>query len=177
MFTEIVTLTLLSISIFMNQAPPQPQPNKPIPDVMYIKSVNYTTPTPTAEPAPTATPEPTSTPTPTFTPTPTDTPTPTPTPIAAPVDLEALFTKYSNEYSVDKDLLKRIADCESHFNSEAVNGDYIGMFQFATSSWSSTRSAMGLDTNPDLRRNSEEAIRTTAFKIANGGQSSWPNCN
>jgi hypothetical protein len=35
---------------------------------------------------------------------------------------------------------------------------------------------MGLDTNPDLRKNAEEAIRTAAYKILNGGRGAWPNC-
>ena len=127
----------------------------------------------------TPTPEPTATPTPLPTNTPTPEPTATPTPqaaTAAPVDVESLFTRFSGEYSVDKELLKRIAKCESSFNSEAANGDYLGMFQFAASSWGTVRNRMGADPNPDLRKNAEEAIKTAAFHIANGGQNAWPSC-
>lgn len=132
---------------------------------------------------PTTTPTPTSTPTPlptaTPTPLPTDTPTPTatPTPIVTSGDLETLFSKYAGEQSVDKELLKKIARCESGFNSEASFMDYLGMFQFSPDSWIATRHMMNADPNPDLRKNPEEAIKTAAFKIAHGGQNAWPNCS
>jgi hypothetical protein len=139
----------------------------------------FATPTPTPTTTPTPTPTPTNTPTPTPTPTPTNTPTPTPTPteMPAPVDLEALFEKYSSQYSVDRGLLKRIADCESHFNTNANWRDvYIGMYQFSESSWVATRTQMNADTNPALRTNAEESIKTAAFKLSIGGQNAWPNC-
>lgn len=91
-------------------------------------------------------------------------------------DLEELFKHYSNEYGVDEGLLKKIAYCESHYNSEAVNGPYGGMFQFTASSWASARNRMGLDNNSDLRFNSEEAIKTAAFKISQDGTAAWPAC-
>lgn len=163
------------------------------------------TPTPTSEPTPTSAPQPkadrplgdTDTPTPQpkalargqstsggdkvladeATPIPTDTPTPTPPPaVTAPVDLDGLFSRFASEYSVDREQLKRIASCESHFNNDATNGDYVGMFQFAASSWSAVRSRMNADPNPDLRRNPEEAIKTAAFHISRGGQNAWPSC-
>jgi len=125
-------------------------------------------PTPTEVPitiAPTAIPSPTATPIPQAT-------------IAVVTDLETLFTKYSDEYHADKELLKKIARCESGFNTTSNNsGMYLGMFQFSAQTWSSTRSAMGLDPNPDLRTNAEEAIKTAAYKIANGGVNAWPNCH
>lgn len=137
-----------------------------------------TTPSPTATPTYTPTPTQTPTPTPTSipTPTPTQTPTPTPLPTLTSSDLEAFFSKYAGEYSVDKELLKRIAKCESSFNTNAENGDYQGMFQFSSSSWTTTRSQMNLDTNIDLRKNAEEAIKTAAFKVSVNGQRAWPNC-
>lgn len=119
------------------------------------------------------------TPTPTPTPEPTLIPTATPTAVPAiPVvtDLETLFSKYSNEYHVAADELKKIARCESGFNSGAINGVYYGMFQFLDRSWINIRAAMGLDTNPDLRNNAEEAIRTAAFMLSRGQQNAWPNC-
>lgn len=136
-------------------------------------------PTPTIFTLPTSTPTPTLTPTviPTETPTPLPTSTPTPIPtIAVITDLETLFQKYSDEYHVDKELLKRIARCESGFNSQADTGLYAGMFQFAAQTWIATRAEMGFDTNPDLRKNAEESIRTAAFKISRGGQNAWRNC-
>lgn len=130
-------------------------------------------PSPTPTPTNTPTPTPTSTPTPT----PTETPTPTPQPIATSSDLESLFGKYAGEYSVDKEQLKKIAKCESSFNARASYMDYGGMFQFASSSWITTRTQMNQDPNPDLRFNAEEAIKTAAFKISRDGASAWPSCS
>lgn len=150
-------------------------------------------PTPTSKPEPTKQPQPTpakqtlAAPSPTPTPAtekavlavtapvPTATPQPQPT-LAVAEDLEAFFTKYASEYNVDKEDLKRIAKCEAGFNSQADTGLYAGMYQFHAQTWASTRNAMGLDPNPDLRKNAEESIKTAAFKIKNGGRGAWPNC-
>jgi len=134
------------------------------------ESTNTPTPTPTAS----------LTPTPTLTPTPIPSPTSTPTPtsvIITSAELENLFTKYANQYSVDKELLKKIAKCESNFNTNAIFRDYAGLFQFAASSWISARTLMGQDSNPSLRTNADESIKTAAFKISRGELSAWPNCN
>ncbi|MBI2031364.1 MAG: transglycosylase SLT domain-containing protein [Candidatus Levybacteria bacterium] len=128
----------------------------------------------------------TNTPAPTLKPTikPTKIPKPTTTPIPTPIptvvtsqELESFFIKFSTVYKVDKELLKRIAKCESNLNSSAVNRNYAGLFQFSDQSWISTRNSMDLDTNPDLRFNSEESIRTAAFMISQNKLSIWPNCN
>lgn len=131
--------------------------------------------TPTIYTAPTSTPTLIPTATPTFIP-PTATPTPIPT-IIVVADLETLFTKYADEYHADKELLKKIARCESGFNSQADTGLYAGMFQFASQTWINTRTLMGMDPNPDLRKNTEESIRTAAFMISRGQQNAWPSCS
>ncbi len=98
--------------------------------------------------------------------------------VTSPTDLDGLFAKYSGEYGVDEGLLKKIAKCESGFNPNANNsGMYLGMFQFASQTWSANRARMGLDTNPDLRTNAEEAIRTAAYVISRSGAGAWPNCH
>ncbi|HZE86607.1 MAG TPA: transglycosylase family protein [Methylomirabilota bacterium] len=145
------------------------------------------TPTPTNLPTPTATPTPTTlptttptaTPTPTVTPTPTLTDTPPPTPTVSPTtDLESLFIHYSNQYSVDKNELEKIAQCESDKNTNSAgNPPYLGMFQFSPTSWNNVRTQMNLDPNPDLRTNADEAIKTAAYMLSRGQQSAWPNCN
>lgn len=142
---------------------------------------NTPTPTPTNTPTPTPTNTPTPTPTETPTPTPTDTTTPTPT--AAPAtqpngtDLDNWFTQYANQYHVARELLHKIAGCESHFNTNANYADmYLGMYQFGEQTWISARTAMGADPNPALRTNAEEAIKTAAYKISQGGAGAWPNC-
>ena len=112
------------------------------------------------------------------TPTPTRKPTPTPKPTLITSDeLDRLFSLYSDEFKVDKELLKRIAYCESKMNPFAENKQYAGLFQFSENSWESTRRNMGLNPDLQLRFNAGESIRTAAFKIANGGLGSWPNCN
>ena len=99
-------------------------------------------------------------------------------PLPAPEELENLFTQYATEYQVSSDTLKIIANCESKFNPtiQSKNGLYGGLFQYSKSTWISTRKAMGLDENPELRFDAEEAIKTTAFKIANGGIGAWTHC-
>lgn len=166
--------TLPSTVKFKLQSVEVPQPTetpKPTQTIKEVKAAQTqqtqiaVTPTPTALP----------TIVPTAIPTPTATPQPQPA-VAVPADLEPFFDKYSAEYSVDKEDLKRIAKCEAGFNPNADTGLYAGMYQFAAETWISTRSAMGLDTNPDLRKNAEESIKTAAFKIKNGGRGAWPNC-
>ena len=123
---------------------------------------------------------PTPTPTPTPAPTPTPSPTPTPTPIPITFEqLDAWFTTYANHYSVDKSLLWKIAACETGFRANAVsrNGFYVGMFQFGRATWIANRYLMGMDTNPNLRTNPEESIRTAAFVLSTRGENPWPVCS
>lgn len=128
-----------------------------ISEISYIVITETPTPTPTAKP----------------TPRPTRTPSPKPLP---PSDVDGLLEKYASVHSVSKDLLKKIGWCESHLNAGSVNGIYGGMYQFAPSTWHSTRVAMNENPDPNLRFNAEEAIKTAAFKIARGGRYAWPNC-
>lgn len=114
-------------------------------------------------------------PSPTFTPTPKPTRTPTPLPFTS-ADYERWFSIYSSNQSINREVLKKIAICESGLNPRASNGIYGGLYQFSTSAWISTRIRMNNDPNPDLRFNPEEAIKTAAFKIAVSGVSSWPLC-
>ncbi|MCX6726138.1 MAG: transglycosylase SLT domain-containing protein [Candidatus Shapirobacteria bacterium] len=130
---------------------------------------------PTFTPTPTATPSPKPTkPKPTLTPTPSPTPRPT---IILQKDLDELFTKYSNEYNVDKELLKKIANCESTLNPNASTNKYAGLFQFAEPIWIQTRNLMGQNSDINLRFNTEESIKTAAFLISRRRFDIWPNCN
>lgn len=127
----------------------------------------FPTPTPTV----TLTPTPTSTPTPTFTPTSTLTPTPMPATV-----YEEYFDTYSRQYNIDKNVLKKIAYCESGMGTGASNGEYGGIYQFSSGSWEATRREMGADTNLDLRFGAKESIETAAFKISRYGANAWQNC-
>jgi soluble lytic murein transglycosylase-like protein len=97
------------------------------------------------------------------------------TPIS-PDELTAYFVTYGDAFNVDPNILRSIAHCESTFRPNAQNGPYGGLYQYLASTWSSTRNAMGLDPDPNLRYDAEEAIKTTAWKISVGGIGAWPTC-
>jgi len=104
-----------------------------------------------------------------------------PTPSAylpkAPENLEVFFNKYADKYKIHVDLLKKIAYCESRFDNNAINGDYVGLFQFGRNTWTNYRSQMGLNVNPDLRFGGEESIDTAAYVVSLGlYRNLWPNC-
>ena len=103
---------------------------------------------------------------------------PAPQPALEPHALDALFEKYGAQYGVEPRKLKAIAKCESGYNaaSQSKNGLYGGMYQYLASTWSGTRKQMGENPDPALRFNAEEAIKTTAWKIAQGGIGAWPVC-
>lgn len=98
-----------------------------------------------------------------------------PTTALNPSPYDAWFEKYGQQFGVDPGKLKRIANCESHLNP-ASNGTYKGMYQYHPGTWKSTRTAMGADPNPELVFDPEQAILTTAWKIAAGGLGAWPVC-
>jgi soluble lytic murein transglycosylase-like protein len=91
--------------------------------------------------------------------------------------LEPIIEKYAKQYHVSKEVMIKIAKCESNFRPEAVNGPYGGMYQFVTGTWVSNRNAMGENPDPGLRFDAEEAIKTTAFKISRDGTGAWPVCS
>jgi len=111
-----------------------------------------------------------------LTPTPTIIPTPT-AQVSAPTDLEVLFNEFANQYAVDANYLKSIADCEAHFNNAVLVDDYAGMYQFTTSTWIHYRNLMSKDPNPNLRFGKRESIETAAFVVSIGKSGIWPSCN
>lgn len=158
-------------SVFSPLPTPTPTPQTPLFPPVDISIFNSPTPTP----VPTFTPTPSPTPSPTPIP---PTSTPVPTPIrASQSDLDRWFEQYSREYHIDRMQLFSLAACESMLRTNAVNGPYAGLYQFASSSWSSTRITMGRDPDPSLRFNPEESIRTAAYKISVSGYGSWPACS
>lgn len=153
------------------------QTTKPSPTVKPTVLPTLTTkPTPTV--IPTATPI---VPTPTTLMTATNTPTLIPTLqplVKAPDFMEPMFAEYAQKYKVDVNLLKKIANCESHFNTGVVssNGLYAGMFQFAAGTWITNRNLIPADPNLNLRFGALESIETAAFMISRGDAYAWPNC-
>lgn len=146
------------------------------------------TPTPSATPddSPTPTTSPTKKPTPkppaatpanqTSTPEPTLTPTPIPT-YQQSFNAVELVNKYASTYGVSADILFKIGQCESHFNTNSVSGPYAGIYQFHYSTWQSIRARMNENPDPGLRTNPEESIKTAAYKISKDGTSAWANCD
>lgn len=135
----------------------------------------------TASPTKSPTPSPTETPTsePTDTPTPTPTKTPKPLPTASPVppsEINVLIDRFSSQYNVDPNVMRHIAICESGFNPNAVNGPYVGLFQFGKITWKNLRKEFGEDPNFDLRLSAEESAQTAAYALSRGKRHLWPNC-
>lgn len=147
----------------------------------FVLAAATTLPTTKPQPIPSPTLVPTPKPTmkPASTPEPTETPyvEPTPTPdVWSPPDIEPIMARFAGQYGVDKNILERLANCESHFNPNAVNGDYLGLFQFSARSWQYYRGKIGEDINPELRRDIEASIKTAAYVISTVGTSPWPRC-
>lgn len=115
-------------------------------------------------------------PTPHQSPSSTKTPKPSPTSTPKPLTLEELFTKYAQKHNIDREQLRRIAYCESRFNTNAGNGPYKGLYQFSENTWKAYRKRMGLRQDPALRTDAESAINTASYMLANGAAHSWPNC-
>lgn len=91
--------------------------------------------------------------------------------------LDEWLTNAANHYSVDRERLRTIAICESGLQVNAVNGPYVGLYQFSPDTWRSVRSRMGMDPDVNLRMNAEESIRTAAFAISTDGLTAWHNCS
>jgi len=98
-------------------------------------------------------------------------------PAPSPNELAKWFEENAECYGVPRRTLEYIAYCESRYNPTATNGKHAGMYQFNPTTWMATRGRMGMDPNPDLRFDAEEAIRTAAFKISNGGIGAWAYCS
>lgn len=181
---------------------PESNINTPIPDKPVIaEAYDYLSVLKTSGPSPqvesiklTASPKPSPTPLKNLTPTPTTspivTPSPlqssTPTPVKTPTsmpqikyssqEINSYIDRFAGQYSVDPNIIRHIALCESGFNANAKYLSYGGLFQFSTSTWQSWRRKMGEDINADLRFNAEEAVQTAAYVISKGSLGIWPNC-
>jgi hypothetical protein len=123
-------------------------------------------------------PNPTSSPTLTLKPTPYISITKAPSVILSkPLSLDELFEKYGLIYGVDKNVLKKIASCESGLDPNQVTGIYGGLFQFSDLSWTEARGRMGKSADQNLKFNAEESIKTAAFEINYKGTSGWSDCD
>lgn len=131
-------------------------------------------------PSPTATPTASPTPRPTLTPQLTKIPTPIPTPFPVktytPQEVHGFIERYASQYSLDVNVLRHVAVCESGFNPHAVNDSYVGLYQFGPTAWKNNRAIMGEDGDLNLRYDAEESAQTAAYLISIGRSDIWPNC-
>lgn len=178
-----------SITATPSTTPTQTPTIFPIPTLVLENTpTNAFVPTkkPTVTSTPTAKPTNTSTPTATITQTPhptiqTSIPTPTQSSTAlisksSSQEINGYVDRFASQYSVDPNVLRHIAVCESGFNSLAQNGPYAGLYQFSEGSWANYRKQIGESVAPDLRFNAEESVQTAAYVISVGKSSIWPNC-
>lgn len=130
--------------------------------------------------SPTDTPSPSPTPTVTASPSPSPTIKPTPSPVPQPdftsEEINGFIDRFAAQYSLDPNVLRHLALCESGFDAKAIKLSYYGLFQFGPTTWKNIRLEMGEDTNADLRLNAEEATQTAAYAISVGKSGIWPNC-
>lgn len=133
----------------------------------------------TVPPIPSSIPTDTPSPLPTLKPTPVPTKkpkaVPTPTPVSSE-EINSFIERFSSQYSVDPNVMRHIAICESGFRSNAVNWVYVGLFQFGPVTWQNIRREIGEDPNINLRYSAEESAQTAAYALSKGKVGLWPNC-
>jgi soluble lytic murein transglycosylase-like protein len=105
------------------------------------------------------------------------TPTKIPTPTAEPsAEVNKHIERFSAQFGIDNNVLRHVAVCESGFRSNAINGPYVGLFQFGSTTWVNIRKEIGEDPNPQLRFSAKDAVQTAAYAISKGKGRLWPNC-
>lgn len=148
------------------------------PKTKVLSEVTVSTPIPTDSSSITASPS--VQPTPSDTPTPKPTKKPTPTPIPQPKftseQINGFIERFASQYTVDPNLIRHIALCESGFDPFAKSLSYAGLFQFGPITWRNIRTEMGEDKDINLRYNAEEAVQTAAYVLHINNAGVWPNC-
>ena len=165
--TGMLTLVLASLAWLISNRNPEDkvlgQLVSPLPSSGPIITIT-TSPTPSPSPSPSPSP------------TPIPTPTPVPQPEFTHEQINQMIDQIGRIYSVDPNVLRHLAICESTFNPNAVNGPYAGLYQFDTRSWESFRKLINQDPDPGLRFNIQQSIHTAAFAISINRTAIWPNC-
>jgi len=92
----------------------------------------------------------------------------------APRKIEEIINKYTKIYNVDSNLVKCMLFKESGFNSNAVNGPYVGLAQYCLSTFLSHRKQLGLS-QKDLRTNPDASIQVMISALGRGEFSHWPS--
>lgn len=106
---------------------------------------------------------------------------PKPAPVPSPNSVVSIITAAANRYGVDVDRALRIAQCESGYNSSAVNTGYFaggghptGLFQYLPETWNriAGRSPYGVGNI----YSAQDQANVTMWAWANGYAGEW-ECN
>lgn len=91
----------------------------------------------------------------------------------SPGDVRGAIAYWAQHYGVNADYLLSVAKCESNFRTNAVGGGglYLGLFQYAPSTWSGFSANAGVGGASIWDGNAQ--ARTTAWAFANGKSSHW----
>jgi hypothetical protein len=84
----------------------------------------------------------------------------------SPVEIHEFIERFASSYSVDPNVIRHLAVCESGLNPMAINKNYAGLFQFLPNTWINFRAQMGRDDDINLRLDAKEAIETTAYVLS-----------
>jgi len=86
--------------------------------------------------------------------------------------VKELIVKYSQKYSVDLELMLKIADCESGFKTDLIgSGRYFGVFQFSKPTFNESATILNFQ-NPDPL-NPDQNIEMAAYLISEGQAWRW----
>jgi hypothetical protein len=85
----------------------------------------------------------------------------------------AVITLYAQAYDVPTDYALCIAQAESSLDTHAVNGEYVGPWQWGIPFWEEMRAEMGRDPDPDLRYDLRESTQTAMYAFRRGFQYKW----
>lgn len=85
-------------------------------------------------------------------------------------DVQHAFALAGATYGVSQSKLSRVSFCESGHNPGAVNGRYLGLFQFGTSLWRTTPYAAFSRADPYA------ASLAASWAFARGMHRHWPEC-
>jgi len=86
-------------------------------------------------------------------------------------EIERLILKYANKYGVDYNRVLRIARCESGLRSDAVNGQYKGIYQQGITWWAARSSRYGRGGESIF--NADANIEVSIAMMAQGGYGHW----
>jgi soluble lytic murein transglycosylase-like protein len=100
--------------------------------------------------------------------------------VGAPQGTKDLITKWSTHYGVNTNWMLRVAQCESGYRPDAVNGHYwapdgstpTGLFQFVRSTYTANAARIGLPAQDD-RLDPDRAAQVAAWMFSINQSNQW----